>query len=228
MPEPRVIIVEDDAAIGGSVVDALTDAGFRSRLLVDGAHLEAAIAEFRPDAVLLDWMLPGRDGPTLARLVRAHSSAAVIMVTAKDTVDERLRGFDAGVDDYLTKPFAMAELIARLSAVLRRTGALASVIEIGDLLIDADAGVITRAGHPVELTATERRLLQYLAENRDRVLSPTQILTQVWGYGEYADNLVQVHISSLRRKLEAHGPRLLHTVWGTGYVLRAAVPAEQS
>lgn len=221
MPEhPRILVVEDEPTIGNATVEALAAAGFRTRLVPDGRGLEAVLAEYRPDAVLLDWMLPGRDGPTLARMIRTQSKTAVIMLTAKDAVDERLRGFDSGVDDYLTKPFSMAELIARLSAVLRRTGALSSVIEIGDLLIDADAGIVQRRGHPVEVTATERRLLHYLAENRERVVSPTQILTQVWGYGEYADNLVQVHVSALRRKLEAHGERLIHTERGLGYVLR--------
>lgn len=221
---PRILVVEDEPTIGNATVEALGAAGFRTRLVPDGRGLESVLAEFRPDAVLLDWMLPGRDGPALARVIRSHSTSAVIMLTAKDTVEERLRGFESGVDDYLTKPFSMAELIARVSAVLRRTGALASVIEIGDLLIDAEAGIVQRRGHAIEVTATERRLLHYLAENRDRVLSPTQILTQVWGYGEYADNLVQVHVSSLRRKLEAYGPRVLHTVWGAGYVLRAPLP----
>lgn len=220
--QPRVLVVEDDPTIRESVVGALSDAGYTARGLRDGSMLESELETFRPDAVILDWMLPGRDGPTLARVVAARRPAPVILLTARDEVVDRLRGFEAGVDDYVTKPFAMAELLARLRVVLRRHGGVESVIQIDDLLLDPAGALVSRAGQRVELTATELRLLTFLAENRDRVLSPTQILTQVWGYDDYADNLVQVHVSALRRKLEVHGPRLLHTVRGVGYVLRAA------
>jgi len=217
----RVLVVEDDAAIRDSVAGALSDAGYTVHGLPDGSRLEAELERFRPDVVIVDWMLPGRDGPTLARVVRARSPAPVMLLTARDAVADRLRGFEAGVDDYLAKPFAVAELLARLRVVLRRTGGTQTVVQVDDLLVDPAAAVVSRAGQRLELTATELRLLTFLAENRDRVLSPTQILTQVWGYDDYADNLVQVHVSALRRKLEAHGPRLLHTVRGVGYVLRA-------
>lgn len=219
--KPRVLLVEDDSAIRDSVVGALSDSGYTVRGLSDGLGLETELEGFRPDAVILDWMLPGRDGPTLARTVAAHSRAPVMLLTARDAVADRLRGFDAGVDDYLPKPFAMAELLARLRVLLRRSGGIGSVIQVDDLLIDPAGAFVSRAGQRLELTATELRLLTFLAENRDRVLSATQILTQVWGYDDYADNLVQVHISALRRKLEAHGSRLVHTVRGVGYVLRA-------
>ena len=169
---------------------------------------------------MLDWMLPGRDGPTLARVIRARSDAAVILLTARDDVADRLRGFEAGVDDYVVKPFAMAELVARLRAVLRRGRRAVGDHPDRRPVIDPDAAPVTRGGVPLELTATELRLLFFLAENRGRVMSKTQILTQVWGYDDYADNLVQVHVSALRRKLEALGPRLMHTVRGHG--LRAA------
>ena len=186
----------------------------------DGEELEAQLRSYRPDLVVLDWMLPGRAGPTLARVVRSQSGAAVVMLTAREAVADRLQGFEAGVDDYLAKPFVMEELVARLRAVLRRLGAVPSVIEVGDLVVDETAGLALRGGVRLELTATEFRLLVHLAHHRDRVLSSTQLLSQVWGYGEYADNLVQVHVSALRRKLEAHGERLIHTERGLGYVLR--------
>ena len=150
----------------------------------------------------------------------------MIVVTALDGVDDRLAGFDAGADDYLVKPFAVAELLARVTAVLRRSGRLsAQLIEIGDLIVDEDGGVVQRAGRPIELTATERRLLVYLARHRGRVLSKTQILTQVWGYEAYDPNLVEAFVSGLRRKLDQHGPRLIHTVRGVGYRLAAPVAA---
>lgn len=217
----RVLVVEDDVAINASLVGSLTDAGYATKGLPDGRELEAELDAFRPDLVILDWMLPGRDGPTLARLVRARSAAAVILLTARDEMRDRLAGFDAGADDYVVKPFAVAEVLARMRAVLRRSGAAPGTVQVDDLLLDPDAALVTRRGVPLELTATELRLLLFLAENRDRVMSTVQILTQVWGYDDYADNLVQVHVSALRRKIEAHGPRLLHTVRGLGYVLRA-------
>lgn len=218
--QARVLVVEDDAAIRGAVAAALQDAGHRVLALPDGEEVEAALTGFRPDLVLLDWMLPGRDGPTLARVVRSSSRAGVVLLTAREAVADRLRGFEVGADDYVAKPFVMEELLARVRAVLRRLGAVAQVVEVGDLVVDEDAGVALRGGTRLELTATEFRLLVHLAQHRGRVLSSAQILSQVWGYEAYADNLVQVHVSALRRKLEEHGPRLLHTERGLGYVLR--------
>ncbi|GAA4680683.1 response regulator transcription factor [Nocardioides nanhaiensis] len=221
-PAPaRVLVVEDDAAIRSSVTQALVAAGLEVRALPDGEELEAELAGFRPALVVLDWMLPGRQGPHLVELVRARSGAGVVMLTARDAVEDRLRGFEVGVDDYVAKPFVTEELVARVRAVLRRLGAVPTSVQVADLRIDPDAGLVERAGSPVSLTATEFRLLCFLADHRDKVMSSAQILTQVWGYGEYADNLVQVHVSALRRKLEEHGPRLLHTERGLGYVLRA-------
>ncbi|MBP2415994.1 response regulator transcription factor [Microlunatus capsulatus] len=227
MVTARVLVVEDDPAISSSLVGSLTDAGYRARGLPDGRDLEGELESFRPDLVVLDWMLPGRDGPALARVVRARSGAGIILLTARDEMADRLAGFDAGVDDYVVKPFVVAEVLARMRAVLRRSGAL-DTVQVDDLVVDPSGASVTRGGVPLELTATEMRLLFFLAENRDRVMSTVQILTQVWGYEDYADNLVQVHVSALRRKLEAHGPRLLHTVRGMGYVLRSARSAEQA
>ena len=217
----RLLLVEDDAAIRESVTRALGAAGFEVQVLADGLELEAVLQSFRPDLVVLDWMLPGRDGPELVRVVRSRSRAAIVMLTAREAVEDRLHGFEIGVDDYLAKPFVTDELIARVKAVLRRAGVVPATVRVGDLVIDEAAGVAEREGVRLPLTATEFRLLCYLAAHRDRVLSSVQILSQVWGYEQYADNLVQVHVSALRRKMEAHGPRLLHTERGLGYVLRA-------
>jgi DNA-binding response OmpR family regulator len=223
VPEPRILLVEDADAIRAAVESALGDAGFRVLGRADGEDLERDLARFRPDLVILDLMLPGRDGFALLDVVRKLSTAGVIILTARDGVDDRLRGLGQGADDYLVKPFVLAELVARATAVLRRTGRTRPAIEIGDLVLDTESGLALHGGARVELTATEWKLLNYLAAHRGRVVSKTQILTAVWGYEDYAENLVEVHVSVLRKKLEAHGPRLLHTVRGQGYVLRGGV-----
>ncbi|MEJ2854846.1 MULTISPECIES: response regulator transcription factor [unclassified Saccharothrix] len=217
----RVLVIEDAEAIGAAVSSALREAGYQVQVRPDGRDLEGELARFRPDLVVLDVMLPGRDGFMLLEVIRRTTGAGVVMLTARDGVADRLRGLDRGADDYVVKPFVLAELVARVSAVLRRLGRTPSTVQIGDLLVDADSAVVLRGDVPVELTATELRLLRYLAAQRGRVVGKTQILTAVWGYEDYDPNLVEVHVSALRRKLEEHGPRLLHTVRGLGYVLRA-------
>lgn len=203
---------------------ALTDVGYSVLARTDGSRIEHDLHRFRPDAILLDVMLPGSDGFELLSIVRRHSDAGVLMVTARDAVTDRLRGLTDGADDYIVKPFEMAELIARVNAVLRRRGTLAASIRVDDLVIEPDSARVSRAGEPITLTATEFRVLNFLAQRRDRVLTKTQILTGVWGYEHYDPNLVEVNVSALRRKLEAHGPRLLHTVRGLGYTLRSTPP----
>ncbi|MEC3979342.1 response regulator transcription factor [Amycolatopsis sp. H20-H5] len=219
--EPRILVVEDAEAIRVSVETALTAAGFAVRALPDGGELEQELSRFRPDLVVLDVMLPGRDGFELLRAIRRQSASGVVMLTARDGVEDRLRGLGDGADDYVLKPFVLAELVARVTAVLRRTGRTRPAVEVGDLVVDVEAGMARHGTAPVELTSTEWKLLSYLATHRGRVVTKTQILTAVWGYGDYADNLVEVNVSTLRKKLEAHGPRLVHTVRGQGYVLRS-------
>ena len=223
MSASRILLVEDSEAIRVPVQTALSAHGFESRGLSDGAELESAIGSFGPDLVLLDVMLPGRDGFALLSVVRRTSTAAVIMLTARDATGDRVHGLSAGADDYLVKPFAMAELLARVHAVLRRTRPGGSNVAIGDLELSAEAAEVSRAGERVDLTDTERRVLFYLAAHRERVVSKTQILTAVWGYEGFDDNVVEVYVSALRRKLEAGGrSRLLHTVRGQGYRLAAS------
>jgi len=216
MSPARVLVVEDDDTIRSALVAAVESRGWTAEGAVDGSRLEQQLDAFRPDLVLLDWMLPGRSGIELARVVAAAGDAGMMLLTAKDGVDDKLRGFGVGVDDYLAK------LVARMTAILRRRGRAPSVLQVGDLLVDLEAGAVVRAGATIVLTGTELRLLAFLAGERGRTLSKTQILTQVWGYDSYDPNLVEVHVSSLRRKLEEHGPRLIQTVRGIGYVLRAA------
>ncbi|WP_326952782.1 MULTISPECIES: response regulator transcription factor [unclassified Amycolatopsis] len=220
MNAPRILVVEDAEAIRVAVETALSTAGFDVRALPDGAGLEAELSRARPDLVVLDVMLPGRDGFELLRVIRRLSAAGVVMLTARDGVEDRLRGLGEGADDYVVKPFVLAELVARVTAVLRRTGRAPAAVEIGELVVDVEGGRVRYGAAEVELTSTEWKLLVYFARHRERVVGKTQILTAVWGYGDYAANLVEVNVSTLRRKLEAHGPRVLHTVRGQGYVLR--------
>ncbi|MBB3158317.1 DNA-binding response OmpR family regulator [Microbacterium proteolyticum] len=218
----RVLVVDDDETIRLAVATALRAEGFVTDVAADGVDLAERLSAFRPDLVVLDWMMPGPSGIRLLPVVRAAGDTAVIMLTARDEVDDRLRGFAEGADDYVLKPFTMAELVARAGAVLRRRGRLPQTISVGDLVVDPDATTAHRAGAVLDLTATEFRLLHLLAEGRGRTLSKAQILTQVWGYDDYDPNLVEVHLSALRRKMEQHGPRLIHTVRGLGYRLSAA------
>jgi len=220
----RVLVVEDADAIRAAVESALLGAGHAVVARPDGRELERVLAQFRPDVVVLDVMLPGRDGFALLDLVRSRSDAGVVMLTARDGIDDRLRGLSTGADDYVTKPFVLAELLARVNALLRRLGRVQSTVVVGDLVVDPQAGAVVRAGSPISLTATEFKLVCYLAEHRGKVLTKTQILSGVWGFDAYDPNLVEVHISAVRRKLEEHGPRLLHTLRGLGYVLRAEEP----
>jgi len=220
----RVVVVEDADAIRAAVESALLGAGHAVVARPDGRELERVLAQFRPDVVVLDVMLPGRDGFALLELVRSRSDAGVVMLTARDGIDDRLRGLGIGADDYVTKPFVLAELLARVNALLRRLGRVQSTMVVGDLVVDPEAGSVVRAGSAISLTATEFKLVCYLAEHRGKVLTKTQILSGVWGFDAYDPNLVEVHISAVRRKLEEHGPRLLHTLRGLGYVLRAEEP----
>ena len=216
----RILLVEDDETLRDAVSGELRASGFQTHAAADGRGFETTLEEFRPDVVLLDIMLPGRSGRSLATVVRNRSSAGLVFLTARDSVADRLAGFDSGADDYLVKPFVMAELLARIRALLRRSGhSSAGKVEVGDLLVDLGSGEVLQGGRPVPLTATELRVLAFLAQNRGRVLSKTQILTQVWGYEAYDPNLVEAYVSTLRRKLEASGPRVIHTVRGIGYRL---------
>ncbi|BBY08468.1 response regulator transcription factor [Mycobacterium noviomagense] len=218
---PRVLVVEDSETIREMVCEALADAGYLAEARSDGEGLEGVLDGFRPDLVVLDVMLPGRrDGFSLIDVVVGWGDVGIVMITARDGLPDRLRGLDGGADDYVVKPFELAELVSRVGAVLRRRGRLPAVVQVGDLMVDVDAGIAARDGQPLDLTATELRLLAFLVEQRGRIVSARQILTAVWGYDAYDPNLVQVHISGLRRKLEAHGPRILHTVRGIGYRLQ--------
>jgi DNA-binding response OmpR family regulator len=216
----RVLVIEDAEAIRIAVESGVVADGHEVLARAEGVHLEKDLAEFRPDVVILDVMLPGRDGFALLEAIRLRSRAGVVMLTARDGIDDRLRGLTTGADDYVVKPFVLAELVARVNALLRRMGRIPTALMVGDLVVDPDAVTVRRGDATIDLTATEFKLLRYLAEHRGQVLNKSQILSAVWGFDAYDPNLVEVFISALRRKLEEHGPRLLHTVRGMGYVLR--------
>ncbi|MGA4669957.1 response regulator transcription factor [Propionibacteriaceae bacterium Y1923] len=216
----RVVVVEDSDVIRAAVASALRSQGHLVKALPDGTDLESVLVQGRPDVVILDVMLPGgRDGFELLKVVRRLSRTGVIMLTARDEVESRVRGLTQGADDYISKPFNMAELLARVESLLRRVGQSGHAITIGDLTVADDAAKVERDGVEVSLTETERKILAELARFPGRVVSKTHLLTAIWGYDGYDENIVEVHISSLRRRLEAHGPRIIHTVRGRGYKL---------
>jgi DNA-binding response OmpR family regulator len=220
---PRVLIIEDDGTLRSALTQALEMVGYEVRALEDGTGVAQAVENFRPDLVGIDVYLPhGPDGFEVAKQVRSLSSVPMVFLTAADGVRDRLRGFDLGADDYVVKPFSMAELLARVRALLRRAGRLTSATwEVRDLLVDEQNRVVIRADQAVDLTPTEFDLLCLLGRTPGRVYSKAQLLSEIWGVGVTDPNLVEVCMSSLRRKLDAHGPRLIFTQRGRGYFLRS-------
>jgi len=220
----RVLVVEDDAKLAAAVRRSLEYAGHAVTLAGDGpAGLAAAIHD-RPELVVLDVNLPGLDGFGVCRALRAAGSPAlVLMLTARDATEDRVDGLDAGADDYLVKPFAYEELLARVRALLRRAAPSSPVLRFADLVVDPAARTVHRGGREVALTALEFDLLAYLMRHPRQVLSRAQLRDAVWGGGgRAASNVVDVYVGYLRAKLEAGGEeRVLRTVRGVGYVLRA-------
>lgn len=218
----RILVVDDDPALRDLLVAALEREGWKVEAVPDAAEAEAALDRFAPDLAILDVHLgAGADGFTLAKRVRHHSDVPFIFLTDEGSVEARLAGFETGADDYLPKPFVLAELVARVRAVLRRAGrATAAILEVGPLRIDEQGRRAVIAGDALELTRIEFELLTVLAKQAGRVASKASLLAQVWGFEGYDQNLVEVHVSSLRRKLGPVGRPLIQTVRGVGYVLR--------
>lgn len=223
----RVLVVDDEAALSELLSMALRYEGCEVRSAGDGAAAIRAAREFRPDAVVLDIMLPDMDGlSVLGRVRRELPHVPVLFLTAKDSVEDRIAGLTAGGDDYVTKPFSLEEVVARLRGLIRRSGAAAaargdSVLAVGDLTLDEDSHEVTRGGTEIHLTATEFELLRYLMRNPRRVLSKAQILDRVWSYdfGGQA-NVVELYISYLRKKLENGRSPMIHTRRGAGYLIK--------
>ncbi|MFI0895198.1 response regulator transcription factor [Streptomyces sp. NPDC020983] len=227
----RVLVVDDEAPLADLLSMALRYEGWKVRTECDGSSALRAAREDRPDAVVLDVMLPDMDGlEVLARLRRETPDVPVLFLTAKDAVEDRIAGLTAGGDDYVTKPFSLEEVVARLRGLLRRSGAAAvrneSLLTVGDLVLNEDSHEVSRGGDNIHLTATEFELLRYLMRNPRRVLSKAQILDRVWSYdfGGQA-NVVELYISYLRRKIDVGRPPMIHTRRGAGYLIKPGEPA---
>jgi DNA-binding response OmpR family regulator len=219
----RVLVVEDDEVIAKALGTALTKEGYRPKLVGNGPDaVEAGIAESY-GLIVLDVMIPGFDGFEVCRRLRkAGVETPVLMLTARDAVDDRVTGLDTGADDYLVKPFDVQELLARLRALKRREAAQKSdVVEVADLRVDSRAHTVQRAGKTIELTKREFELLEALARNAGRTLTRDAILQRVWNDDDALPNTVNFHVVSLRRKVdEGFEKKLIHTVHGLGYMLK--------
>ncbi|MBP2335899.1 two-component system response regulator MprA [Saccharothrix coeruleofusca] len=219
----RVLVVDDDEAVRRSLTQALRRDGYQVSVAVDGAQALDEVGRVRPEVIVLDVLLPEPNGLEICRRLRRRGDRTpILMLTARDLVEDRVAGLDAGADDYLVKPFALDELRARLRALLRRTGADLEVLRFADVEMDTATRRVHRAGREIELTRTEHALLELFLRNPDRVLGRELIFESVWGYDfGPASNALWVYISYLRGKLESAGePRLIQTVRGLGYVLR--------
>lgn len=224
----RVLAVDDENSLTELLSMAMRYEGWEPTTAATGSDAVRAARDTNPDAIVLDMMLPDFDGLEVMRRVRAEQpDVPVIFLTAKDAVNDRIVGLTAGGDDYVTKPFSVEELMARLRSLLRRSGATSkrseSELIVGDLVLDEDSHEVTRGGDEIHLTATEFELLRYLMRNPKRVLSKAQILDRVWNYdfGGQA-NVVELYISYLRKKIDAGREPMIHTMRGAGYVLKPA------
>jgi two-component system response regulator MprA len=227
----RVLVVDDDRAVRESLRRSLQFNGYTVELAADGQQAIDAVARQRPDAMVLDMMMPRVDGLEVCRRLRSTGDdLPVLVLTARDAVSDRVAGLDAGADDYLPKPFALEELLARLRALLRRSApegiGEADSLTFSDLSLDLGTREVVRNGRPISLTRTEFSLLEMFLRHPRQVLTRSRILEDVWGYDfPTSGNALEVYVGYLRRKTEADGePRLIHTVRGVGYALRETAP----
>jgi two-component system OmpR family response regulator len=227
-PQPdraRILVVDDEPSIVDAVATALRYEGFDVEEAATGRAALAAVAEFEPDLIVLDWMLPDVEGIEVGRRLRAQGyKTAILFLTAKDAVENKVEALRAGGDDYVTKPFSLAEIVARTQAILRRTASAlpGDVLRFADLTLDEVRHEVHRGETQIALTATEFSLLRYFLLNPRRVLSKSQILQNVWRYDFGGNsNVVETYVSYLRRKLDATGPPLIKTVRQAGYMLEA-------
>jgi two-component system, OmpR family, response regulator len=225
MPGEHLLLVDDEENLRSMLAAALRHNGFEVSSVGDGRAALGAVPSVHPDLIVLDVMLPDLDGFEVCRRLRADGQRApVLFLTARDTTEDKVRGLTLGGDDYLVKPFSLEELVARVNAVLRRTGAArddSPVLRCADVLLDDDAHRVMKAGAEVSLSPTEYKLLRYLLLNQGRVLSKSQILDHVWQYDFGGDGgIVETYIGYLRRKVDTTEPRLIHTIRGIGYSLR--------
>ncbi len=224
----RILVVEDDRKVANFIQSGLAEEGYAVDVLYDGNHAGEQANAFDYDAVVLDLMLPGRSGFQVLRDIRARKHALPILIlTAKDTVQERVAGLDGGADDYMVKPFALAELSARLRAVMRRGAARENILRVADLEMDTVRRAVRRAGKTIDLNPKEYALLEFLVRNSDRPVTKSLIIEHVWNiHFDSVSNVVEVHINSLRNKLDRGFPKpLIHTIRGVGYILTDTPPA---
>jgi len=224
----RILVVEDDRKVANFIQSGLAEEGYAVDVLYEGSHAGEQADACDYDAVVLDLMLPGRSGFQVLRDIRARKSALPILIlTAKDTVQERVAGLDGGADDYMVKPFALAELSARLRAVMRRGAARENVLRVADLEMDTVRRVVRRAGKAIDLKPKEYALLEFLVRNSDRPVTKSLIIEHVWNiHFDSVSNVVEVHINSLRNKIDRGFARpLIHTLRGVGYILTDHPPA---
>ena len=224
-----MLVVDDEASLTDLLQMALRYEGWEIKTAADGSSAIATARDFRPDAVVLDIMLPDIDGLQVLQRMRADGNdVPVLFLTAKDSLDDRIAGLTAGGDDYVTKPFSLEEVVARLRGLIRRSTLTVDanespVLVVGDLELDEDSHEVRRAGRLIELTATEFELLRYLMRNPRRVVSKSQILDRVWDYDFGGkSSVVEIYISYLRKKIDAEGAPMLHTVRGAGYMIKPA------
>jgi DNA-binding response OmpR family regulator len=223
----RVLVVEDDRKVAGFIRTGLEQEGYAVDLLADGRDAGEQARTVDYDAVVLDLMLPGRSGLQVLRDIRGHKpSLPVLILTAKDSVEDRVSGLDSGADDYMAKPFALAELSARLRALLRRGSPRETRLALADLEMDTVRRIVTRAGRRIDLKPKEYALLEFLMRNSDRPVTRSLIIEHVWDiHFDSVSNVVEVHINSLRNKIDRGFPSpLIHTVRGVGYVLTDTPP----
>jgi len=224
----NVLVVDDEAVLAEMVSMALRYEGWNIATAGDGSSAIASARAQRPDVVVLDVMLPDMSGLDVLHKLREESpQLPVLLLTAKDAIEDRIAGLTAGGDDYVTKPFSIEEVVLRLRALLRRTGVTTvdsgAQLVVGDLVLDEDSHEVTRAGEPISLTSTEFELLRFMMRNAKRVLSKAQILDRVWSYDFGGrSNIVELYISYLRKKIDSGRDPMIHTLRGAGYVLKPA------
>jgi two-component system, OmpR family, response regulator MprA len=221
MSKTRVLVVDDEDSIVDFISMALEQEGYAVLSASNGSQALELFAQERPQLVVLDWMLPDIDGLEVCQRMRQQSDVPVLMLTARGEWEDRVKGLDAGADDYLTKPFKYQELLARLRAILRRSGAASGkALHFGDLSLDCDSRTLLHSNRPVELTHREFELLEFLMRHPRQLVTREQVLNRIWGWDyEGNANVVEAHLSSLRAKLQDQERRLIRTVRGAGYIL---------
>jgi two-component system, OmpR family, response regulator len=216
----RVLVVSNDEFLVDAVVHALRNDNHSVATAASWRLAERLLPELRPDLVVIDAESEGLDERPVVDRVRMVTDMPLVVLSPSAQLEDRLIGFRAGADEVMAKPFLLSELACKVTALIRRNGHRSAIVELGDLVVNEGAHTVERRGHTIELTAIEFSLLLAFCKNRGLVLSKTQLLTMVWGFDYQNVNLVEVHVSALRRKLEAAGPRIIHTVRGAGYALR--------